>query len=116
MLFERLTKGRMGIVASSKPNLRNVHCAHPQFSTRAFHAHTTDIAGDVLAYIGCEDAMKVGHRETGDGRQHFPMERFVNVLADVLLDLVDAFGMALKALGASHHTPIIAYQNTCSLL
>ncbi len=73
----------MGIVTGSKRNLGNVHRAHPQFSPGAFHAHTPDIASNVVACMGCEDAMKVGHREAGDCCQHFPIERFVDVLADV---------------------------------
>ena len=98
LLFERLTKGRMGLVTGSKRNLRNVDGTHAQFSSRAFQAHTTDIVGNVLAYLGCEDAMKVGHRETSDCRQHFPIERFVDVLVDILLDRSDAFAIILRTL------------------
>ena len=43
-------------------------------------------------------AMKVGHRETSDCRQHFPVERFVDVLADVLLDRSDAFAIMVRTL------------------
>ena len=60
--------------------------------------------------------MKVGYRETSDRRQNFPIERFVDVLADVLSDIVDAFVIALSALSTSPHTVLIVYQNTCSLL
>ncbi len=59
--------------------------------------------------------MKVGHRKTGD-RQHFPMERFVDVLTNVKFDSIDAFAMGLRRLWVSYHAWIIAYQNTCSLL
>ncbi len=106
LLFERLTKGRMGMVTSGKRNLRNVHCTHPKFSSRAFHAHTTDIVGYVLAYLGCEDAMKVGHGETSDCRQQFPIEWFVDVLADVLLDSINAFAIVLRTL---RHDPSVDY-------
>lgn len=95
MLFERLTESRVGCVTGRKRNLCNVNGTHTQFPSRAFHAHTTHITGDVLTHMGCEDAMKVGHRETGNVRQHFPVERFADVLADVLLDVADAFGIAL---------------------
>lgn len=106
----------MGIVASGQRHLCNVDCAHPQFSPRAFQTHPTDIAGNILADTGCEYAMKVGHRETSDCRQHIPIEGFVNVFANVPLDIVDTFEMALKSLWVSQHEWIIAYQNTCSLL
>jgi hypothetical protein len=88
VLFECPAKSSMSIIAGSQRDLCNVHCAHPQFSPCAFQAHTPDIAGDVLACMGSEDAMKVGHRETSDCRQHLPIERFVSVLGDVLLDAV----------------------------
>src|SRR5215207_7149209 len=98
LLFERLTKGCMGLVTGSKSNLGNVDGTHAQFSSRAFQAHTTDIVGNVLTDLGCEDAMKVGHRETSDCRQHFPIEWFVDVLVDVLLDRSNAFAIILRTL------------------
>src|SRR6266542_4309244 len=101
VLFERLTEGCMGIVARSQSHLRNIHGAHAQFAPRAFHAHTQDIAGNALAFTGFENAMKVWHRETSHCRQHVPAERFVDMLADILLDIVHAFGIALKAVCVS---------------
>jgi hypothetical protein len=91
------------MITGRKRNLRNIHCTHPQFSPGAFHAHTTDIASNALACLSCEDAMKVRHRETGDCRQHFPIERFVEVLANVLLDTIDSFVIVLRAWCVSHH-------------
>jgi hypothetical protein len=36
----------------------------------------------------------VGHREPGDGRQHLPMERLIEVRSNVELDLFNSFGIA----------------------
>ncbi len=105
----------MGLVASSQRNLGDVHGAHPQFSPRALHPHPVDIAGNVFAYTGCENAMQVGHRETSDCGQHLPVERLVDVLADILLDMLDAFVMTWNVLWFSHHSGIIAQQNARSL-
>ena len=66
------------------------------FRPGAFQAHTAHISGNVLADLGCEDAVKMGHREPRHCRQHFPVERFVDVLEDILGDLVDALVIILK--------------------
>ncbi len=78
-------------------------------------AHPADITRNVLAGAGRENAMEMGHGKTGDCRQHFPVERFVDVLADVQLDIVNAFGITWKALYFAHHPNIIVDQNACSL-
>lgn len=96
MLFERLAKGRVGIIAGRQRNFSNIHGAHAQFSSRAFQAHTADVAGNVLTDMRGEDAVKVGHRKACHRCQHFPVELLVRVLADVLLHIVDAFVIALK--------------------
>jgi hypothetical protein len=103
LLLECLAKGRMGIVTGCKRNLRNVHCTHSQFSPCAFQSNATDIAGDILTLIGSKDAMKVGHGETSDCRQHFPIEWFVDVLTDVSLDIVDAAAIVLTASCVNPH-------------
>jgi hypothetical protein len=114
--FEGFAKGRMAIVPRRQCNLRNVHGPHPKFSPGAFQAHATDVGGNILADAGCEDAMKVGHRKTGHGRQRFTLEWFVKVLADVPFDSVDALRIALEASFISRHTRIIASRNIRSLL
>ena len=115
MLLERLAEGGVAIVTGRVGNLGNVHRPHPQLSPRAFHAHAPHVAGNVLAGTGSKDAMKVRHRESGDGRQHFPIQRLVTVIAHVSLDSVNAFVIAFKAFSVSRHNCIVTYQNTCSL-
>ena len=116
VLFERLAKGRMRIIAGSQCNLGNVHGTHPQFSPRAFQPHTTHVAGGALADTSREDAMEMGYRETGDSRQHFPIEWFADVLMDISHHILDTVRIILKNLGVAQHTWTIVYQNTCSLL
>lgn len=115
MLFEGLTECRMGIVTGRVGNLSYVYRPHPQLSARAFHAHPPDVASNVLTSAGSKDTMKVRHRESGNGRQHFPIKRLVTVVAYVLLDSVDAFVIAFQSLCVSRHTSIVTYQNTRSL-
>ena len=55
------------------------------------HAHTTNATGYVLACKCCKDVMKMRYRETCDSRQHYAIERFVNVVADVTLYIIYAF-------------------------
>jgi len=109
MLFERLAEGGVAIVTGRVGNLGNVHRPHPQLSPRALHAYPPDVAGNTLAGAGGKDAMKVGHREPGDGRQHFPIERLVTVVAHVPLDGVNTFVIAFKALSVSRHNYIVTY-------
>jgi len=116
LLFERFAKSSMSIVTGGQCNLSNIHCAHPKFVSGAFHAQTTDIAGRALTDTGSEDAMEMGHRETGDSRQHFPIERFADVLTDISHHSLDTLRIVLKNLGVAQHTWTIVYQNTCSLL
>src|SRR5690606_14466275 len=114
--FERLTESRVRPVPCCKRNFCNVYCPHAQFASRPFQAHTAHISRNVLAYMRCENAMKVGDRETGNFGQCFAAERFVDMRANVAFDLVDMFGIALHVLDISYHKRIINYQNTCSLV
>jgi hypothetical protein len=115
LLSEGLTESRVGIVTGGECNLRNIYGAHAQLSPGSFHAHAADVAGNVLAQTGCEQAVKVRHREASNRRQYFAVERFVDVLADVQLDIVDPCGTALKPLYVRPRMVIIVYQNGCSL-
>src|SRR5215212_9000039 len=106
----------MGFVSGSKCDLCDVYCAHAQFAPGTFQAYPTDISGNVLTYTASEDAMKVRHREVGNCRQYFSIERFINVLTNEVLDSIDALSIVLKAVSIIQHMPIIVCQNFRSLL
>lgn len=111
LLFERLTKSRVRIISGGQSNFRYIHSPHAQLAPGSFQADSPHITGDILTSMSRKNAMKVGHRETGYFGQNFSVKGFVNVVADVLINVVEAL-----AVGISHHAGIISYQNGCSLL
>jgi hypothetical protein len=115
MPFERFAERGMSVITGSQRDFGNIYRAHPQLLPGPFHADTAYILGDRLTRAGGKDAMQVRHRKTGDFRQCLPVERLVDVFADVPLYNRDAFVMVLMSLCISHHIRIIAYQNARSL-
>lgn len=93
MLFERFAKGRVGIISCSQRDLSNVHRAHAQLPPGALHAHTADVAGNILAHAGNENAVEVGHRESSNRRKYVPVERFIDVHVDIPLDAVNTYAV-----------------------
>ena len=88
LLFECLAECRMGIISSGKRNLGDIHRAHAQFSARAFHPQTADITGGAFTDLGGKNSVEVRHGKSRDFCQNFPVERLVDVFADVKLDVI----------------------------
>ncbi len=116
LLFECFSKSSVGRIASRKRNFCNVNGPYPQLSSRTFQTYPANVGRNVFTCAVCEYTMKVGDREVNNCRQPFSVERFVNVLADILLNCLDTLAVGLLALGIRQHEFIIVCQNFCSLL
>src|SRR5687768_4014529 len=96
LLLECLTKCSMGCIASRQRDFGNIYRAHSQFAPSTFQPNPPDVSGDILTDAACKDAMQVRHREISNCCQRFPMQWFIQMLADVFLNRLNALCVVLK--------------------
>lgn len=102
LLFEGFAEGGVGVVAGGQGDFGDVDGAHAELPAGALEADAADVGGDVFAFLGGEDAVEVGDGIAGNGRKDFAVEGLVDVVADVLVDFVDALFVVLIVWCVSH--------------